>query len=612
MISLYGMMLSTTENLYEEEIWSKLSDYVSDEHDRMLFFCGRPIDSTYEDEAYSNVIFNLMKLMPLKGCISLTGSLNYYVGSDAYKTYLNQLTKAPVVSLSVPIEGACLVQCDNYIGSYEVCKHLLSHGYTRFGIINGPSYSPESDARFKGYFDALKEHNIHDFQCYEGDFSETSGYEQALKLLLHPLDAIICANDQMAMGVIRAMKEKGLSVAKDIAVVGFDDIEQVRLLELPFTTVKQPFGDMACKAFDLLKHNCHDDQKVPAQLIVRESCGCPKAFQSIEHEEQEKRFYMSKYSQSLHEYTLTLRLRSSFDQVSSHQQLYDVIDEYMKKLGGHELHLCLFEDHRQLINHAIEFNWPSRMQYAYGHRQGIRLEQQVFPTFHGLPIEVISLSDEHAFLFYPIHQNHILYGYMVTDSNTAKHRIFTSLKREITTTLSRLDLMVQIQSYTKQMEKLAETDMLTGILNRRGFFETVDIAFRQDIHAKRTPGIIFCDVNGLKKVNDHFGHEVGDQMIMDTASILSNVFKNDVLARMGGDEFVIYISECSFALLEHINLVLNERINQFNIQCNTVYQLSLEAGVACYDETIHSSLDVLIKEADQNLYTKKRFRKINF
>ncbi|MCD8574625.1 MAG: GGDEF domain-containing protein [Erysipelotrichaceae bacterium] len=172
--------------------------------------------------------------------------------------------------------------------------------------------------------------------------------------------------------------------------------------------------------------------------------------------------------------------------------------------------------------------------------------------------------------------------------------------------------MVQIQSYTKQMEKLAETDMLTGILNRRGFFETVDVAFRQDIRAKKTPGIIFCDVNGLKKVNDHFGHEVGDQMIMDTASILSNVFKNDVLARMGGDEFVIYISECSFSLLEHINFILNERINQFNMQNNTVYQLSLEAGVACYDETNHSSLDVLIKEADQNLYTKKRFRKINF
>ena len=116
MIKLFGMMLSTTENLYEEEIWSQLSDYVKSPTDRILFFCGRPLESTFEDEAYSNVIFNLMKMIPLEGIISLTGSLNYYVGASAYKNYLNEITNTPVVSLSVPIEGTSLVQCDNFIG----------------------------------------------------------------------------------------------------------------------------------------------------------------------------------------------------------------------------------------------------------------------------------------------------------------------------------------------------------------------------------------------------------------------------------------------------------------------------------------------------------------
>jgi len=150
MISFYGMMLSTTENLYEEEIWSKLSDYVTSPNDRILFFCGRPLESSYEDEAFSNVIFSLMKMMHLDGIISLTGSLIYYVGSDAYKSYLDEFSNVPIVSISIPIEGSSLVQSDNYLGSYQICKHLIHHGYQHFGIINGPSYSPESQSRFNG------------------------------------------------------------------------------------------------------------------------------------------------------------------------------------------------------------------------------------------------------------------------------------------------------------------------------------------------------------------------------------------------------------------------------------------------------------------------------
>ena len=111
------------------------------------------MESTFEDEAYSNVIFNLMKLIPLEGIISLTGSLSYYVGENVYKEYLNEITNAPIVSLSVPIEGTSLVHCDNFIGSYNVTKHLVHHHYQRFGIINGPSHSPESLARFRGIKD---------------------------------------------------------------------------------------------------------------------------------------------------------------------------------------------------------------------------------------------------------------------------------------------------------------------------------------------------------------------------------------------------------------------------------------------------------------------------
>ncbi|MBS3990569.1 MAG: GGDEF domain-containing protein [Erysipelothrix sp.] len=610
MIKLFGMMLSTTENLYEEEIWSQLSDYVTSPDERILFFCGRPLESTFEDEAFSNVIYNLMKMIRLEGVISLTGSLNYYVGSKVYKEYLNSIANAPIVSLSIPIDGANLVQCDNFMGSYEITKHLINHQYRKFGIINGPSYSSESNARFRGIEQAFNEHNIHEYVLLEGDYSKKSGYLNAVELLTQNVEAIICGNDQMAIGAIKAINEAGKKIPDDIAIVGFDDIEQVRLLEVPLTTVKQPFGNMACKAFDLLKEDNKSDQCIPAELIIRESCGCPKAFNSIEHEEHDKRYYMQKYAESLSEYTLMLQLRSSFDQVQTLDHLFEVIDEYLMKIKGVQLHLCLFDESSQIIDKPLKYEWPSKINYAYGSINGCLMPVQVFPTRNGLPSEVIKQSNSKSYLFYPIHQHDILYGYLVIDAITARNRIFTSLKREITNTLSRLDLMVKIQSYTKQLEKIAQTDILTGILNRRGFFEYASKKFEYDLSIGNTPGIVFCDVNGLKKVNDHFGHEFGDRMISDTGLILSQVFKNYVLARMGGDEFVVYISHCSQSYLDDLGHELIEKIHQFNGHSIAVYQISLEAGMAYYDPKKHASLEELITEADQNLYTKKRFRVI--
>jgi diguanylate cyclase (GGDEF)-like protein len=608
MFNLYGMMLSTTENLYEEEIWSRLSDYVISTNERMMFFCGRPLESTYEDERFSNVIFNLMKLMPLKGLISLTGSLNYYVGSSAYKSFLSGLHNVPIVSISVPIEGCGLVHCDNYMGSYELCMHLIKHGYKRFGMINGPSRTPESNERFRGIEDALLQNGIREYYSVEGDFSEQSGYEGCIDLLKNSLEVILCSNDLMAIGAMRAIDELGMCIPDEIAIVGFDDIEQVRLLEIPLTTVKQPFSEMACKAFDLLKTGSIHHECIPAKQVIRESCGCPKAFKSIEHEEKDKRYYMNRYAQSLNEYTLTIRLRSSFDQVRNYEELFAVSDEYMEKIGGEQLHLCLFEDHKQLVENPLEYQWPSHMNYAYGYINGKRLEPRLFTTSNGLPASIMIESGSKAYLFYPIHLNSSLYGYIVTDSHTARSRLFTSFKREITNTLGRIDMMHQIQTYTKQMEKLAETDMLTGLMNRRGFYDYVQRTFETDKQSGGQPGIIFCDVNGLKKVNDNYGHATGDQLIIDTASVLTRVFKDYALARMGGDEFVIYVPRCEGDLLKRVNSELQSEIIKFNAQSKHVYQLSLEAGMAHYDPRKHKTLEELIKDADQHLYAKKEFR----
>lgn len=602
---IYAMMLSTTEDLYQEEIWTSLSDYVEEGDDRVYFFCGKPIASTFDDEMYSNIIFNLMKHLPMDGLISHTGSLNYYIGPDAYKTYLDQFDHIPRASISVPIEGCSNVLLDNYTSSYELCEHLIGHGYKRYAIISGPDRTPESQERIDGTTAALLKHGIEQPLILTGDFSKKSGYKNALNLIDAHVDVIICANDLMALGAYQAIHDRGLRMPIDIAVVGFDDIEQSRLIDVPITTVKQPFDAMVKAAYDVLKSNETQNIKLLGEVKLRESCGCYRETLDAKSEQYKKQYYMNKYHESIQEYNQTIHMHNVFDQVNTHDKLNDAIHDYLEESEGIEFHLCLYEDGKQIIEDPQTYAFPKTMNHQFGFVNGRRFEKNSFDTADGLPQYIFEVSVARAFLVYPINHHNISYGYIVADAKTAKSKTFTALRREITNSLSRIDMYSQIKLYSQQMAQLASMDMMTGMLNRRGFFSYANVDFSAQLRRNKTPGIIFCDVNGLKRVNDNLGHAFGDQMIIHTSNILKKVFKNDTVARLGGDEFIIYKSDCSHIAPEQVYDALHNEIKAFNLKSNEPYELSLEAGMAKYERDTHGCLDELINHADKMLYLKK-------
>ena len=601
----YAMMLSTTEDLFQEEIWTSLSDYVEEGDDKIFFFCGKPLYSTVDDEMYSNVVFNLMKLMPMQGLITLTGTLNSYIGTEAFKKYLNQFGDIPKVSISVPLEGCSNVLLDNFCSSFTLCNHLIEHGYKRFGILTGPAANQEAHDRLLGTQAVLEKNGIDDVIIIAGDFSKPSGYRGALELIDAHVDVIICANDLMALGAYEAIEEKGLRIPTDIAVVGFDDIEQSRLLNAPLTTIRQPFENMVRSAYDILKGREQKDLLHMGELVVRESCGCEIKHIDAKKELDGKKHYMRKYDESIQQYTQTIHMHTLFDQVNSISKLTHAIDSYLETSNASEFHLCLFKDHKKLITDPLHFEYPEKMVYQYGYSNGKRFGKELFNISNGLPKERFEQSRSNAFLIYPINHHDSSFGYLVVDSKTARNKTFTALRREINNALSRIDMYLQIKQYSQQMAKLATMDTMTGMLNRRGFFSYVNVDFPAQIKKQKSPGIIFCDVNGLKKVNDNHGHAYGDRMIVHTSNILKKVFKNDTIARLGGDEFIVYRSHCDHNTHEDIYKHIEHEIEKFNKMSKEPFILSLEAGMSRFDPTIHSSLDELISHADKKLYQKK-------
>ncbi|MEH2349821.1 MAG: diguanylate cyclase [Nostoc sp.] len=160
------------------------------------------------------------------------------------------------------------------------------------------------------------------------------------------------------------------------------------------------------------------------------------------------------------------------------------------------------------------------------------------------------------------------------------------------------------------IRQLSITDDLTGLYNRRGFFWLTNQQFKIAQRTQMLCCLLFVDLDGLKQVNDSLGHEIGDRMIVDTAQILKQTFReSDIIARLGGDEFVIFVPICSRNTDEFYPR-LQASIDRYNQEHNYLYQLSISIGVTQCTLNENVSLEQLIEEADKLMYEHKRAKRL--
>ena len=192
----------------------------------------------------------------------------------------------PVVTLAgTPVRGAMNVRCDNSTGMRDLVRHLVAdHGYKTLGYISGRVDSPDNNARARSIEAEATAHGatVETGKEWQGDYSAAGG-ARVINALLDAgrklPRAILCANDQTALGAMHALARHDLRVPADIAVTGFDDVPVARHLHPPLTTVRQPMQELGAAAFEVLHSKIRSgkgeaDVVLPVQLIVRESCGC--------------------------------------------------------------------------------------------------------------------------------------------------------------------------------------------------------------------------------------------------------------------------------------------------------------------------------------------------
>lgn len=158
----------------------------------------------------------------------------------------------------------------------------------------------------------------------------------------------------------------------------------------------------------------------------------------------------------------------------------------------------------------------------------------------------------------------------------------------------------------EHLRQLSMIDELTGLLNRRGFFSLGKQHIKIAERANRQMLLFYTDLDGLKSINDRFGHNEGDQALKKIAEILRETFRSsDLIARMGGDEFTVLAIDAIKDHAESMLARLESRLNLAN-QKNPRYELSLSTGFARFDPQDATDLEEMLAEADRALYTYKR------
>lgn len=539
----------------------------------------------------------------------------------------------PVISVGAKTEGMGCIEFDDYHAMSQMVRHVIcEHGVRKLAYIDGPKEYSDAAKRAQAYRDVLEEEEIsfdsHWF--FQGDYSVEAGIYVVSELdRMHRIpEAIICANDCMAAGAIMELQNRGYRVPEDIIVTGFDNVPVAKDNSPKITTVdcaRKTMGYRACEY--LMTKTAKEIQElcvqIPTTQIYSESCGCESEGRDDGRELKRRLIRQTAKTKDYQK-----RMNEVFNSFMKSKKVKDFIQpvkEFVLGLGT-ECFYIAFRDTDAFARRMVrsygekeplqDAAWNEAEKERY--RLPIAYEKGVFSSYGelepGMLLPKECTADENVVSFVmPIHYQEHFFGYciigycdMVTEADLIKqwmlelgNAVESVLKKQI------------LQNITEKLDRMSAFDGLTGLYNRVGFQIQAD---KYKMYAKssgRSLYISFIDIDGLKKVNDTYGHHEGDWLIKAIAECLRKASREEeVCMRFGGDEFIVLGLE-NVADGRHLEFEqeFQNHIRQVNESQKREYPVSASIGSYTIDDVEHTNLQIVIERADMEMYLRKKKKK---
>jgi DNA-binding LacI/PurR family transcriptional regulator len=280
-----GVLVDWFKDSYQSTVLAGLSDAALRGNTNLVIFAGGVLGAPAADGLDRNFVFDLPGPRNVDGMVVLGCALSNQLGTAAVEALVSRWSPMPLASVALALPGIPSVLLDEAPGMRQALEHLVArHGCRRIAFIRGPAVNAEAERRYAIYRTVLADHGIEldpRLVC-EGTFLPVSGAAAVATLVDErkvDFDAVVASNDYMALAAIAAIQERGVQVPSDVAVVGFDDLEETRYSTPPLTTVRQPVRQNGETGLELVLAQL-EGREAPAEtigateLVTRQSCGC--------------------------------------------------------------------------------------------------------------------------------------------------------------------------------------------------------------------------------------------------------------------------------------------------------------------------------------------------
>ncbi|MBR6968872.1 MAG: GGDEF domain-containing protein [Ruminococcus sp.] len=581
-------------------------------------------------------IFSLPDFKEFDGAILLTNTLSYRPVVDKIIKNI-RAAGIPAVSIDNDIPFFYHIGIDNRSAMRKITEHMITeHGFTRFAYISGPKGNPESAARLNAFLSILDENGISldSKAVYYGDFRTLSGKnaaEQFLNELSELPQAIICANDVMAASAINKLTAEGYSVPGDIAVTGFDNTYNDHNYQVELTSVDRPLalsGRLACKMLHNHFMDIPQERNVILNMSVRftESCGCHENALADLSEMKEINYRNYSNFETIQNYMSTLnRMSTQLLACNNFDEFIGCLKKTAAEMDPEEFYFCLCEnwDYEEAVDSTadlknIDQSVPMTyteyvtipVAYANGSFHECRKirSRDIFPP--------IADTDETGKLYYitPLHFGERCLGYMVirTTRITLQTIMFETFCIDVCNSLENIRKLVCLENAVDRLGKLYAQDTFSGIYNRNGFVKATDDLYTDCMENKRDIMLMFIDLDGLKSINDTYGHSTGDKAICSIADVLRvSCNQGEVFCRFGGDEFIIFGADYTEHGAQKLTKRIAENIRRINDSGENPFELSASTGFVIASPKYGEDIFYFVTEADKKMYKEKRKKKLS-
>ena len=539
----------------------------------------------------------------------------------------------PSVTVGVPLGEMPQVRSNDHESFYRITEHLIrTHGVKSLWFLKGPEQYDEGEQseprqRRLGFQDACRDFGIpeENIRFLEGNWKTYAGEEAGRQIAAAEKrpEALVCVNDDMALGAISALREAGLNVPEDILVTGYDGIFSASLCTPRLATVDRSFRDVGFQAMETVMAMVEGKKTDPViyhrvQPVLTGTCGC-RADTEAEVYRIKDQFY--RQTRFLRQFYLTQdKIAGAFFSAQTLQDVMEAMEKYCGIFGADDLRIYLDERYYRSLHGRTteeEEDRISRGEYSgcfvltADSREHVSRNEEYRVVTTGMsqhkPREILPararLSE-----YYPLSLGRTMVGVLMLrgECAAAEMNLHESIVNELVLSLETIRQRQRQNRLTEKLNDLYVTDQLTGLNNRFGIARFGRPLFDRLTESGQAVRFLFLDIDDMKGINDRHGHDGGDAAIRAAAEVLRRISRpGDYLMRYGGDEFIAIgpVGEEIPAgrVREELERICGER--------KLPFRLGLSMGMYIREPDSGMDLDACLQAADLKMYEAKKQKK---